>query len=214
MGTLLLLVAVLGMGQAVQPAAQPAASRGEVAQLHEQVRQLQEEVRVLTNRVKSIDKRFSEYANRADGSRTAEPGPSEPASSYRSDYWRTWHFADGSSLEAELVDFASGEAVLRDATDEEVRAKTSELSAGDRKFVQDAVRARTELEKAKRAGAVVDCPNKNCKRGTLYGPVSSTVGMAGASGAAWSHQGRIGPVGKCPTCNGRGVVPNPARGGR
>jgi hypothetical protein len=140
-----------------------------------------------------------------DKPRAEKPRPEQKP--FRSQYWRSWQFTDGSKLDAELYDFAKGEAVLLDDTGESHQVKTSELSPSDRRFVQEFAKARTEIERAKSAGVAKDCPNPNCKRGVVYGRVEGAAGGT-VGGSSFAHgMSGIGPIGQCPVCNGKGVVP-------
>lgn len=146
---------------------------------------------------------------RGQQAQAKEPVAKPPV--YRSPYWRTWEFADGSRLDAELWDFGNGEAILRDDTGEEYGIKPSELSPADRKFVQDAVSARSEIARQEKEGLVIDCPNPKCRRGVLYGPVQGVRVTPVPGGAHVDSMSGLGPVGRCPQCRGYGVVPNPNR---
>lgn len=119
---------------------------------------------------------------------------------------REWCFLDGGTVEGTLIDCSGGDVVLLGEDGKTYRLRIAELCEVDRKFVGSEVRSKVAAEEMKRSGRFIDCPNKNCKRGTLYGPATGggTVHVGGAVGE-YGVSGLV-PVGRCPVCGGRGVV--------
>ncbi len=129
----------------------------------------------------------------------------------RDDRRRVWHFADGSTLLATLADFHRGKAILVDDTGEQVEIAPEEFEPDDREIMQAEIRRRAEIERQQKAGDWVNCPNPRCKRGVLYLPATGTGVIANAGRVGTLTLSGLRPAGPCPTCHGKGVVPNPAK---
>ena len=136
-------------------------------------------------------------------------GPEE-----HSRFTRTWTLADGAPVEATFVSYERGTIKMItevDGVKHDAEFKMTDLSPADREWIKEETKARhaeeDSLAARKATGPeLTRCPNKNCKRGTLYGPVSG--------GTSFINGGRVnsvsvlglGPIGACPVCAGRGVV--------
>ncbi len=170
---------------------------------------LRNRVDFLERQVKQLTARDGEVAAAIKALQARPQPPRDTPTAAARAALRNWTFADGSTLDAVLVDFRDGQAVLVEENGEEHRVSVGELSTADRTLVQALVKQRTDNARQRQLGAVIDCPNKHCKRGILYGPVGASGVLQSAGRTDVISISGLGPRGTCPTCDGRGVVPNP-----